>query len=86
MPPDQGGAPAVSRERSADKAREVVVKKPYKMQIKWINVAYFTYFHLAAVYGLYLALTSAKLPTLLFSRFHILFIPYHYQHQPFIIV
>lgn len=45
-------------------------KKKFKAQIVWKNVAYLGYFHLAALYGLYLALTSAKLATILFGKYH----------------
>ncbi|XP_054265594.1 acyl-CoA Delta-9 desaturase-like [Macrosteles quadrilineatus] len=44
-------------------------EKKFKAQIVWKNVAYLGYFHLAALYGLYLALTSAKLATILFAIF-----------------
>ncbi|XP_033200622.1 acyl-CoA Delta-9 desaturase isoform X1 [Bombus vancouverensis nearcticus] len=42
-------------------------KTKYKRQIVWRNVIIFTYLHISAVYGLYLALTSAKWATLLFT-------------------
>lgn len=71
MPPDQGAAD-VGREPSDVKEHEAVERKRYRSQIVWKNVGYIVYFHLAAVYGLYLALTSAKLPTILFGWFCIL--------------
>lgn len=43
-------------------------KTKYKRQIVWRNVIIFTYLHISAVYGLYLALTSAKWATLLFGE------------------
>ncbi|XP_076288866.1 acyl-CoA Delta-9 desaturase [Lasioglossum baleicum] len=42
-------------------------KTKYKRQIVWRNVIIFTYLHLAAIYGAYLALTSAKWSTVLFA-------------------
>lgn len=49
---------------------------PYKRQIVWKNVVLFIYLHLAALYGLYLVFTSAKMNTLIFGKYyiHILFI------------
>lgn len=41
----------------------------YEMRIVWRNVLIFTYLHLAAVYGLYLVFTSAKLMTTIFAIF-----------------
>ena len=43
-------------------------KTKYKRQIVWRNVIIFAYLHIGAVYGLYLALTSAKWATLLFGE------------------
>ena len=43
-------------------------KKKIKKQIVWQNVIIFTYLHLGAIYGLYLALTSAKIVTTLFGE------------------
>ncbi|XP_031846077.1 acyl-CoA Delta-9 desaturase isoform X2 [Nomia melanderi] len=42
-------------------------KKKFVRQIVWRNVVIFVYLHLAAIYGLYLALTSAKILTSLFA-------------------
>lgn len=44
------------------------VKKPYKRTIVWRNVLLFVYLHLAALYGLYLMLFSAKLATVAFGN------------------
>lgn len=43
-------------------------KPKYKLEIVWRNVIIFGYLHLASLYGLYLALTSAKLLTTLFGN------------------
>lgn len=43
-------------------------KKKFVRQIVWRNVIIFVYLHLAAIYGLYLALTSAKLLTCVLGK------------------
>lgn len=48
-----------------------VIKNPekkYELQIVWRNVILFIYFHIAALYGVYLMFTSAKLATIIFSK------------------
>lgn len=42
--------------------------KEYKREIVWKNVFYLCYFHVAAVYGLYLLITSASIYTSLFGK------------------
>ncbi|XP_043674341.1 acyl-CoA Delta-9 desaturase-like isoform X2 [Vespula pensylvanica] len=42
-------------------------KEIYKRRIVWRNVAIFSGLHIGAIYGVYLALTSAKLLTTLFA-------------------
>ncbi|XP_015431780.1 PREDICTED: acyl-CoA Delta(11) desaturase-like isoform X2 [Dufourea novaeangliae] len=44
-------------------------KTKYEIRIVWRNVINFTFFHLGALYGLYLVLTSAKLLTTIFAFF-----------------
>jgi hypothetical protein len=51
----------------ADKSSSA--QKPYRLQIRWRNVFLLGYLHLAALYGLYLTLTSAKLLTTIFCEF-----------------
>jgi hypothetical protein len=51
----------------ADKSTSA--QKPYRLQIRWRNVFLLGYLHLAALYGLYLTLTSAKLLTTIFCEF-----------------
>jgi stearoyl-CoA desaturase (delta-9 desaturase) len=43
----------------------------YKRQIVWRNIILFVYLHVAAVYGAYLMLTSAKIITTLFGVYSI---------------
>lgn len=55
----------ISQEKSVTKPEPSLIKiksdKPkYKWHIVWRNVIAFVYIHAAAVYGLYLALTTAK--------------------------
>ncbi|KOB74485.1 Fatty-acyl-CoA desaturase [Operophtera brumata] len=45
----------------------VVGAAPRKYKVVWFIVAYVTYVHIAAVYGLYLAVTSAMWPTIALS-------------------
>jgi stearoyl-CoA desaturase (delta-9 desaturase) len=49
----------------------------YRRQIVWRNVILFVYLHLAAVYGAYLMLTSAKIITTIWgmykSRFYYMY-------------
>lgn len=51
----------------ADKSTSA--QKPYRLQIRWRNVFLLGYLHLAALYGLYLTVTSAKLLTTIFGKF-----------------
>lgn len=44
----------------------------HKIRVVWRNVAIFLYLHVAALYGGYLLLTSAKLLTIAFGRLRIL--------------
>ena len=46
-----------------------------KMQIVWRNVVIYIYFHVAALYGLYLGFVSAKWPTIAWGKsiYHFLF-------------
>lgn len=43
-------------------------KPKYVRRIVWRNVLIFAYLHLGALYGVYLAFTSAKLATVLFGE------------------
>jgi hypothetical protein len=43
-------------------------QKPYRLQIRWRNVILLGYLHLAAIYGLYLAVASAKLLTVIYGN------------------
>lgn len=50
----------------------MVHKKPelkHKVKIYWRNVFTLTYFHIASIYGLYLAFTNTKWQTFLFGKF-----------------
>ncbi|XP_063978105.1 acyl-CoA Delta-9 desaturase-like [Diachasmimorpha longicaudata] len=44
-------------------------KAPYQRKIVWFNVTVFVVLHVAAIYGLYLAFTSAKIATIVFAYF-----------------
>jgi len=46
-------------------------KQPYR-KIVWRNVILFSYLHLAALYGVLLIFTSAKIATTIFGMFNIL--------------
>lgn len=43
--------------------------EPRKLRIVWRNVILFGYLHAAALYGLWLAITSAMWPTIAFGKF-----------------
>jgi len=43
-------------------------KSKYIIHIIWRNVLIFLYLHLGAIYGIYLAFTSAKLITTIFGK------------------
>nr|CAD7407323.1 unnamed protein product [Timema cristinae]CAD7433152.1 unnamed protein product [Timema monikensis] len=49
------------------RSEEGNVVAPYRREIVWRNVTLFVILHLSALYGLYLALTSAKILTTLFA-------------------
>lgn len=46
------------------------LKKAEKRKLKWVwrNIIAFSYLHLAAIYGLWLAITSAKWQTCVFGK------------------
>ena len=46
------------------------LKEKYKVRIVWRNVIVMMYLHLAALYGVYLLFTSAKLMTAAFGERH----------------
>ena len=50
-------------------------KQTVQMQIVWRNVVIYIYFHVAALYGLYLGFVSAKWPTIAWGKsiYHFLF-------------
>lgn len=41
-----------------------------KLKLVWKNILIFSYVHIAAVYGAYLMITSAKIYTGLFGEYH----------------
>lgn len=45
-------------------------EEKYEIRIVWKNVIVFLYLHVAALYGLYLAFTSAKLMTTVSGERH----------------
>jgi stearoyl-CoA desaturase (delta-9 desaturase) len=51
-----------------DQLTEQTGKRVIRRQIVWQNVVGFLFMHLAAVYGLYVAVTSAKLVTWLYGK------------------
>ena len=53
---------------------EIVNGKSSPKAIVWRNAILFAYLHVAAVYGLYLAITSAKLYTNLWGNVYFFFI------------
>lgn len=56
--------------REEDTLKKLVAPQaePRKFEIVWLNVAVFTYYHLAALYGLSLCFTSALWPTIAFGK------------------
>jgi hypothetical protein len=62
-------SPSVSRTDTVEKQRIVTnATREYKLQIVWRNVILFAYLHLAALYGAYLLVTSAKWPTVIWGK------------------
>jgi hypothetical protein len=47
---------------------ELTAKREVKRQIVWRNAIGFLFLHLAALYGLYASVTSAKLLTLVYGK------------------
>lgn len=75
MPPEHGISDDVMYEKedtSQKVAENMNVEREYKADIVWKNVAYIMYFHLAALYGVYLMFTSAKLATFIFGKIFML--------------
>lgn len=63
-------SPSVSRTEPIEKQKAAAAPtKEYKLQIVWRNVTLFAYLHLAALYGAYLLVTSAKWPTVIWGEF-----------------
>lgn len=54
--------------QAQDMPEDVMKDQEYKPVIVWRNVLYLSYFHLSALYGLYLVFTSAKFVTFLFGK------------------
>src|SRR3989442_1384262 len=50
-----------------DKYTDKDSDKKYRWEPKWANIIYLSIVHLCAPYGLYLAFTSAKWPTIIFT-------------------
>lgn len=48
---------------------EVVKPDDRKLQLVWRNIILFAYLHLAALYGIWLMFTSAKIATSIFGKF-----------------
>lgn len=51
-----------------ERTEDVNANLTFQADIVWRNVVYLSYFHLAALYGVYLLITSAKFVTFLFGR------------------
>ncbi len=68
----EGDDPVESLEASLNNDHEQISKpkpaKEYKLKLVWRNIILFVYLHVAALYGAYLALTSAKLLTDIWGR------------------
>lgn len=61
-------SPSVSRTDPIEKQKAYVAPtKEYKLEIVWRNVILFAYLHLAALYGAFLLVTSAKWPTVIWA-------------------
>lgn len=45
-------------------------RSEYKLQIVWLNVVLCSIIHLSALYGVYLAITSAQVVTTVFGMFN----------------
>lgn len=45
------------------------VKEPYKLELFWPHIIFFTILHISSVYGAYLLFTSAKSLTALFGKY-----------------
>lgn len=58
-------------------------KKPYRMRIVWRNVALLGYLHLAALYGVYLMFSSAKLLTSVYGKILLGLVTYTMQLHSF---
>lgn len=62
-------SPSVSRTDPIEKQKVVTAPtREYRLQIVWRNVILFVYLHLAALYGAYLLVTSAKWPTVIWGE------------------
>jgi hypothetical protein len=44
-------------------------EEPYKLEIRWRNVAAFLYLHIFTLYGLYLVFTAAKYQTTIWGKY-----------------
>lgn len=55
---------------SVESKNDAEPREKYRRKIVWRNVILFAYLHLAAVYGAYLMLTSAKIITAIFGVYY----------------
>lgn len=77
MAPNVSMPTGVLHETDEDINVESLPQKPKeqndrKVQLVWRNIILFAYLHLAAVYGLYLLFTSAKLLTVVFGKLNLI--------------
>lgn len=80
MPPESSDTTGVLFEGDVVEVEAVAVKPGFgshcraddrKPQLVWRNIVLFAYLHIAAIYGAFLFLTSAKWQTDLFGKYYI---------------
>lgn len=50
------------------------LEESYKIELVWVRIIGFSVLHIAAVFGVYFSITSAKIATVLFGKFDEIFV------------
>lgn len=69
-----------------DLAKSPPSKPVYKRKIVWFNVYAFCVLHATALYGIYLAFTSAKLITTFYGNYTFLYIEFNFVVDFYILI
>lgn len=71
MPPDYRSTNGTifNKDETPGRTEDLNENNTFKAEIVWRNVVYLSYFHLAALYGIYILFASARFATFLFGKY-----------------